>query len=56
MLRSERIVSLLAVLALLVAAMPAAAQSRYKLGQKATPEQIAGAAAAAKARKLDRAR
>lgn len=42
MSRSERIVGALAAIALLVAAGPAAAQSKYHLGQKATPEQIAG--------------
>lgn len=42
MLRFEQIVSLPAALALLVSAMPAAAQSKYNLGQTATPAQIAG--------------
>lgn len=42
MLRSELITGVLSAVALLVSAMPAAAQSRYKLGQTATPEQIAG--------------
>ena len=42
MLRSERIVSTFAALLLLVAAVSATAQSKYNLGQPATPEQIAG--------------
>ena len=42
MSKSERMVGTLTALALVVAAVPAAAQSRYHLGQKATPAQIAG--------------
>lgn len=42
MLRSERIISVLAAIALLATAASAAAQSKFNLGHAATPEQIGG--------------
>ena len=42
MLKSDRMAGALAAILLLTAALPAQAQGKYGLGQKATPEQIAG--------------